>query len=175
MSGDNVIIDDFVVFAAINVGSDFNNQERNTMIAKHSKVDGTVAFHKEYKHSMHGTCVGISSKQGIQTVGRDSYRSIFVGQPTCLDSRIGSFVLKVSSTTGEFLRAKMLSFATQEFRAEKMIEVDEENNVHVIMGRLTYFVLVKLANDLTVTSIRTRTRTGGFSWASGNQIHLAKG
>ena len=125
MSGDNVIIDDFVVFASINVGSDFLAQERYTMIAKHSKVDGTVAFHKEYKHSVHKTCVGAKTTLGMQTVGRDSYRSIFVGQPTCLDSKIGSYVLKVSSSTSEFLRAKLLSFASLEFRTDRMIQVDD--------------------------------------------------
>ena len=99
LSGDNVIIDDFVVFASMHVGV-FNSQVRNTMLAKHSRVDGTAAFHKEYKHSQHDTCVGIKAKQGVLALVRDSYRSIFVGQPTCLTGRIGSYVLKVSSSNG---------------------------------------------------------------------------
>ena len=50
-SGDSVIINDSVVFAALNVGNDVNVQVRNSYVVKHSRIDGAVAFHKEYKHT----------------------------------------------------------------------------------------------------------------------------
>ena len=172
MSGDNLIIDDSVFFASIHIAA-FSNQVLNTMLVKHSKVDGSVIFHKEYRHSMHSPC--LESKIGVLTMVRDSYKSLFIGNPTCLSAKIGSYVLKVSSLTGEFLRAKLFYFETLDFRTERMIVVDGEDNLHVMMGRWSYFVLVKLTNDMTVLSIRTKTRGTGISTSLGNQINLFNG
>ena len=104
------------------------------MLAKLSKVDGSVALHKEYKHSKHEVCQGTMTALGVQTIGRDSFRNIVVGQPTCIASVIGAYVMKASSSTGEFLRAKLFSFTSLEFRTDRMMVVDGEDNVHVIMG-----------------------------------------
>ena len=55
VAGDSVIIDDSVVFAAMNVAQ-IDDEVRNSYVVKHSRADGAVVFHKEYKHTHHDTC-----------------------------------------------------------------------------------------------------------------------
>ena len=69
------------------------------------------------------------------------------------------------------LGAKLFSFTSAEYLSEGLVEVDSDNNVHVIMGRLTYFALVKLTNDLTLTKIMSKTRPVGTPYGTGNLIY----
>ena len=132
-AGDSVIIDDSVLFAALNVGDNVENQVRNSYVVKHSRVDGAIAYHKEYKHTLHDECKGDLKKYSklallALTLVRDSFANVFVGQSTCLTGRTGAYVLKLNSKTGEVFRAKLLAFASLEVISGRLMDIDSENN-----------------------------------------------
>ena len=100
---------------------------------------------------------------------------MFIGQTTCLASYIGAYLLKVSSSNGDILRSKLLSFTSEELLSSQLFDVDSENNVQVIMGRLSFFALLKFTNTLDLERVKTSSRAQGAVNGAGNTIRHFQG